>query len=91
MKINLPVKKNLKKKETYNSFIERDRTSDFTKDKAINLISNTIHTAKNDELKIDSKDLNQKINKDLAELSLVLFKLIRDLKIKNSSKNDENK
>ena len=80
------------KKERDNLNYERERSENFlltTKIKAQQLIDDSIKTLKNNNRKISQTEIDKKINKDLSNLSLAIFNLTKDLKIKNSKNTDD--
>ena len=74
-----------KEKDNYN--YERKRADNFsstTEIKAQELIDDSIKTLKNNNRKIIQTEIDKKINKDLSNLTIAIFNLTKDLKIKNS-------
>ena len=82
----VPVKAK-KEKDNFNFILDRDYISykSETTRKAQELIDDSIQTLKNSDSKISQTEIDKKINKDLSNLSLAIFNLTRDLKIKNSN------
>lgn len=80
------------KKERDNLNYERERSENFsltTKIKAQQLIDDSIKTLKNNNRKISQTEIDKKINKDLSNLTIAIFNLTKDLKIKNSKNTDD--
>lgn len=80
------------KKERDNLNYERERSENSsltTKIKAQQLIDDSIKTLKNNNRKISQTEIDKKINKDLSNLTIAIFNLTKDLKIKNSKNTDD--
>lgn len=82
----VPVKAK-KEKDNFNLILDRDYISykSETTREAQELIDDSIQTLKNSDSEISQTEIDKKINKDLSNLSLAIFNLTRDLKIKNSN------